>query len=89
MYSYALLEPGCYYLVQEKEDSPISLIQVSVVTDHCLYVMRYNDTIITEWKKKTDPIHDILECLTDENVKTWEKRYYSEDAYYEEEEDDE
>ncbi|RYY11007.1 MAG: hypothetical protein EOO04_35980, partial [Chitinophagaceae bacterium] len=33
MYSYALLEPECYYLVQEKEDSPIELIQVKVKSD--------------------------------------------------------
>ncbi len=27
MYSYALLESGCYYLIQEKEESPVSLDQ--------------------------------------------------------------
>ena len=38
MYSYALLENGCHYLIQEKEDSPITLIQVTVESDHCLYI---------------------------------------------------
>lgn len=88
MYSYALLETGCYYLIQEKEDSPISLIQVTVETDHCLFVSRYNDEEIMEWKRKSDPIFDILELLSDDAVKEWET-VYNKDAYnYEEEDDD-
>lgn len=88
MYSYGLLEPGCYYLVQEKKDSPINLIKVSLESDHCMYVMRYDDALATEWKRKADSIHDIVECLTDEAVRTWEKFYNSnEDAYYEEDDE--
>lgn len=87
MYSYGLLETGCYYLVQEKEDSPINLVKVSLESDHCMFVQRYDDNTVTEWKRKTDPIHDIVECLTDEAVRTWEKYYNSEDAYYEEDDD--
>ena len=30
MYSYDLLETGCYYLVKEKEDSAIIMIKVAV-----------------------------------------------------------
>jgi len=91
MYSYGLLEPGCYYLVQERPDSPISLIKVTTVTDHCLYVFYYEDQLVTGWKRKTDPIHDILECLTDEAVADWEKHYndnQDQDAYHEEDEED-
>jgi hypothetical protein len=44
-------------------------------TDQCMYVSRYNDTTLIEWKKKTDPIFDILELLGDEKVKTWEAIY--------------
>lgn len=90
MYTYALLEPGCHYLIQEKEDSEIELIKVTVETDHCLFVMKYDEPTITEWKRKNDSIHEIIECLTDDAVKEWEKYYDSnQDAYYEEEEDDE
>ena len=89
MYSYGLLEPGCYYLVQEKESSEIKLIKVSVESDHCVFVVRYDDPLVTEWKKKNDPIHDIIECLEDSTVKEWENHYpSSEDAYFEEEDDD-
>jgi hypothetical protein len=89
MYSYGLLEPGCYYLVQEKEGAEIKLIKVTVESDHCLFVSRYDDPLVTEWKRKNDPLHDIIECLTDQAVKEWETHYpSSEDAYYEEEDDD-
>ncbi len=88
MYSYGLLETGCYYLVQEKKDSPINLIKVTLESDHCMFVMRYDDTMATEWKRKADTIHDIVECLTDGAVRAWEKHYNSnEDAYYEEDDE--
>ena len=88
MYSYALLETGCYYLIQEKEDLPIQLIQVTMETDHCVFVTMYGDEEVLNWKKKTDPILDIIELLSDEAVKEWQD-LYNKDAYnYEEEDDD-
>lgn len=89
MYSYGLLEPGCYYLVQEKTEAPIQLIKVTSESDHCMYVFRYEDQLVTTWKRKTDPIYDIIECLSDEAVQEWEKQYNSnEDAYHQEDEDE-
>jgi hypothetical protein len=89
MYSFGLLEPGCYYLVQEKENAAINLVKVTVETDHCLFVTKYEDPLVTEWRRKTDPIHDIIECLEDSTVREWQKHYEnSEDAYYEDEDDD-
>ena len=88
MYSYALLETGCYYLIQEKEELPIQLIQVTLETDHCVFVTVYGDEEVLNWKKKTDPILDIIELLSDEAVKEWQN-LYNKDAYnYEEEDDD-
>ncbi len=87
MYSYGLLETGCYYLVQEKENDPIHLIKATLESDHCMFVMKYEDSPVTQWKRKSDPIHDIIECLTDDAVRTWEKYYNSEDAYYEEDDE--
>ncbi len=89
MFSYGLLEPGCYYLIQEKEGAEIRLVKVTVESDHCLFVARYDDPLVTEWKRKSDSLYDIVECLTDATVKEWESHYpSSEDAYYEEEDDD-
>ena len=88
MYSYALLEAGCYYLIQEKEDLPIQLIQVTMESDHCVFVTVYGDEEVLNWKKKTDPILDIIELLSDDAVKEWQD-LYNKDAYnYEEEDDD-
>ena len=52
MYSYALLENGCYYLIQEKEDLPIQLIQLTLETDHCVFVTVYGDEEVLSWKKR-------------------------------------
>jgi hypothetical protein len=87
MYSYALLEPGCYYLVQEKKDDPISLIRINVESDHCVFLSRFQDNEVLEWKRKTDPVHDIIELLSDEAVAAWEAAYKA--TFYIQEEDDE
>ena len=88
MYSYALLEKNCYYLIQEKEQDPISLIKVNLETDHCLYVSRYGDSTTVEWKKKVDPIFDILELLGDDKVKDWESIYNDNQGSFNYEEDE-
>lgn len=89
MYSYALLEPGCYYIIQEKEAESLKLIKINLESDHCHFISRYDETEIMEWKKKDAPIFDIIELLSDEKVKAWEKTYFNnQDAYnYEEDED--
>lgn len=88
MYSYGLLETGCYYLVQEKLDSPIALIKPTMESDHCMYVFTYNDEMVTGWKRKSDKIFDIIECLTDEAVEMWEKEYNSTNETYHEEDEE-
>jgi hypothetical protein len=88
MYSYGLLEPGCFYLVQEETDSIVELIKVTVETDHCMYVFKYGDELVTEWRRKADSIFDIIECLDDKRIKAWEKQYNNnEESYYEEDEE--
>ena len=83
MYAYDLLETGCYYLVKEKEDSPIILIKVAVETDHCLFIQRFDDLLATEWKLRKDPLFDIIECLSDETVKAWEAHFMNgQDAFF-------
>lgn len=89
MYTYDLLETGCYYLVKETEESPITLIKVAVESDHCLFVQRFDEPLETNWKLKKDALHDIIECLSDEAVKAWEQHYYdNQDAFYEEDDDE-
>lgn len=73
-------------MIEEKEGAPVSLIKVMLESDHCLFITRFAETEITEWKRKTAPIFEIIELLDDKTVKAWETSYYSnEDAYYEDE----
>jgi hypothetical protein len=87
MYSYELLEPGCYYLIQETENAPIKLIKVSVVSDHCMYVSRFEETEVMEWRRKTDSIKEIIELLDDKAVTAWEAEYNKDMYNYEEDEE--
>ena len=89
MYSYALLEKGCYYLIQEMEAGPIGLIKVNMETDLCMYVSKYAETTLVEWKKKSDPIFEILELLGDDKVRSWQSIYNDSQDTYNYEEDEE
>lgn len=83
MYSYELLEKECYYIVELRPGSALSLLQVKVITDNCLFVIHYNETVEMQWVKKSDEIHDIIECLSDEVAQQWLTVYNnSEDASY-------
>ncbi|HEY4967984.1 MAG TPA: hypothetical protein VII28_16370 [Puia sp.] len=88
MYSYALLEKNCYYLIQETESSPVQLIKVNLETEQCMYVSRYVDEQVTEWKKKGDSIFDILELVSDDKIKDWESIYNDNQGSYNYEEDE-
>ena len=88
MYSYALLEKNCYYLVQETESSPVQLIKVNLETEQCMYVSRYADEQVNEWKKKGDAIFDILELVSDDKIKDWESIYNDNQGSYNYEEDE-
>lgn len=90
MYSYALLEKDCYYLIQEKEEAPVvSLIKVNMESDSCMYVSKYGEATALEWKKKSDSIFDIIELLDDAAVKKWEAIYNDSQDTYNYEEDEE
>lgn len=89
MYSYELLETGCYYLVKEKEDSAVTMIKVAVASDHCLFIQRFDEPMETAWKLKKDSLHDIIECLSDEMVKSWETHFRSNQGAFYEEDDEE
>lgn len=87
MYSYSLLEPRCFYLIQEKPDTAVTVIEVTVETDHCVYIKKYGQVLEYDWKKKSDTMHDIIECMTDEKVKEFMTVFYEGwDAYEEEDE---
>lgn len=87
MFQYNLLEPNCYYLIQEKPCDKPELIKVTLVTDACMFVTRFKEVEVMEWRLKSDPIHEIYELLSDEAVQQWRSIYYNSDEYdYEDDE---
>ena len=87
MYSYALLQADCYYLIQEEKGEQISLVKINVVSDHCVFVSRFKDEELLEWKRKSDPIYDIIELLSDDKVSEWQLAFNN-TFYFKEEDDD-
>jgi len=82
MYQFSLLEKGCYYLIQERQDAPISMIQVCMKTDQCMFITYYGDAETTSWKRQSDTIFDIIELLDEQKVHDWEALFAgSEDSY--------
>lgn len=88
MYSYELLEAGCYYLIREKENDGLLLIKVHFKSDYAVCLSTYIDGEEITWKRKSDSIFDIIECLDDKAIAQWEKVFYGEDAYYEDDDDE-
>ena len=71
------------FILLKKKNDTLTLIQVKAETDSCMFVLKYKDQTLSEWKRKTDAIHDIIELVSDDAVKSWSKAYYnSEDAFY-------
>jgi len=81
------METGCLYLIQEKENEALKLIKVHFKSDYALCISTYIEGEEIVWKKKTDAIHDIIECLDDKAIAGWEKLFFGQDAYYEDEEE--
>ncbi len=82
MYAYRLLETGRYYLIREYEQGPIRLLQVMMQTDRCVLIQRYGIPVELEWRLLDDPLQDILECLSEDQVRQWQHCFRSyEDAY--------
>lgn len=89
MFEFKLLEPGCYYVVQEKQDGPLSLMKVQMVTDHCVLLIHYGpDFELQEWRRKNDMLHDIIECLDDAKANMW-RSFYRNPSEFDFETDDE
>lgn len=77
MYAYHLLEPGCMYLVQERQDSSVTLMKVALQTDSCVYLHHYHaegESLL--WKRRKEELFDILECLDDKTVEAWKAAYH-------------
>jgi hypothetical protein len=82
MYTFDILDTGCVYLVKEKETDPLQIVRIHFKTDYAVCFSLYSRGEKVIWKKKTDPLFDIIELLDDEAIANWEKLFFNEDAFY-------
>jgi len=70
-----------HYLVKEKEDSEITLVQTVMETGKCVLLMYYDEFDTTIWKKKDEAIFEIIEELTADQVAEYGELLNNEDDY--------
>jgi hypothetical protein len=92
MSTYAELLPEHFYLLIENEGEEIVLLQPILETNNCLLLENQDDYGNIYWRKKSDPIYEIVDELSDEQVAIYDDLYEEEDEdelSYEDEEEDE
>lgn len=86
MNTFGELEQGSYYVIQEVENTGLELIYIPLITEKCVLVEFQDDDQTLTWFKKTDPLFEIVEQLTDEQAIIYESLF--EDDEDDEEDDD-
>ncbi len=61
------------YLIIENEGEEVSLVQVLMETNKCVLVEIHDDEQTTFWRKKSDPIFEIIDQLTDAQVEAYDE----------------
>ena len=85
MSTYADLTMNNFYLIKEKEEDEIQLIQLMMETNECYLVSNRDEFEGTYWRKKDDYIYEIVDELTDEQVAEYEELFEDdEDGWMEE-----
>jgi hypothetical protein len=79
MATFSELKTDKYYLIKEKEASDIALVYVLMETEKAVF-LEYEDEMETMvWKKKADPISEVVEELTDEQADLYESIVYEDE----------
>ena len=79
MATYNELTLESYYLVREKEENDIVLVQPVMETGKCILLLYIDEIETTTWKKKQDNVFEIIEELTEEQVAEYENLFDSEE----------
>jgi hypothetical protein len=81
MSTYSELIIGRYYLVIENEGEELVLVQPMLETNAAVFLILHDaEDEITYWRKKEDPIFEILEELTDEEALSYELLFDNDQA---------
>ncbi len=83
MKTYADLSLNRHYLLIESEGESIVLIEPILSTENCFLNVLHDDEESTFWRKKSDPIFEIVEELTEEQFNEFETLFEDdeEDVY--------
>jgi hypothetical protein len=76
-YSGLLLDHA--YLILEEEGDEIALVQILMETTKCVLVELHDNEDTTFWRKKSDPIFEIVELLTEEQVEAYDELFEDEE----------
>ncbi len=79
MHSYAELQSDGVYLIKEKENGDIALVQVMMETNYCIFLLCHGDVEKTYWKKKSDALHEVIEQLSEDKVTEYEELWEDDD----------
>lgn len=85
MTNFAALALDGFYLIQETESESISLVEVVMETNNAVLLNWHEDEYEhLSWRKKIDPIFELVDELTDEQVTQYEDLFEEEDDEEEE-----
>jgi len=75
---YSDLYPTNYYLIKENENASIELVYIPMVTDKCVLVEYQDEDQTMNWFKKTEPLFELIEQLTEEQAVIYESLFEDE-----------
>jgi len=75
---YNDLYPTNYYLIKENDNANIELVYIPMVTDKCVLVEYQDDDQTMNWFKKTEPLFELIEQLTEEQAVIYESLFEDE-----------
>lgn len=82
MNTFANLETDEFYLIREKENSEVTLVQTLMETDHCIFILQRGDDERSFWKRKTEPLFQIIDKLTEEQADEYEELWDNEQTTF-------
>lgn len=80
MATYNDLKPGYYYLVKQNENASIELVFIPMETNKCVLVEYQDEEQSMNWFKKTDPVFELVEQLTEEQALAFENLFDDEES---------
>jgi hypothetical protein len=82
------LQPLSYFLLQIGENEPIQLVFVTMTTNKCVLLEMQDEAQTLVWRKKDEPIYEVVEQLTDEQALIYESLFEADDEGDEDWDDD-